>query len=220
LRIVDFGLRNVVIVILWENGLGGLGRFTRIFLSLGSKIQLKIKKSVYNPPNPPNPFSHCITIVSQPYHNHITTFHNPKSTIRNRTNLAQSLTQFKHPKSMKILVIDDQPMILKTLHHRLEKAGFDIAAAIDGKQAMSLFDSEKPDLVIVDLLLPFAGGFEILNFIREQRKSQIPVMVLSTIGLEKTIVEAFALGADDYITKPFRPSEIVARVKRKFGIKD
>jgi DNA-binding response OmpR family regulator len=124
------------------------------------------------------------------------------------------------PKRMKILVIDDQPMILKTLHHRLEKAGFDIAAAIDGKQAMSLFDSEKPDLVIVDLLLPFAGGFEILNFIREQRKSQVPVMVLSTIGLEKTIVEAFTLGADDYITKPFRPSEIVARVKRKFGIRD
>ncbi|MEN9610178.1 MAG: hypothetical protein RLZZ628_992 [Bacteroidota bacterium] len=121
---------------------------------------------------------------------------------------------------MKILVIDDQPMILKTLHHRLEKAGFDIAAAIDGKQAMSLFDAEKPDLVIVDLLLPFAGGFEVLNFIREQRQSQVPVIVLSTIGLEKTIVEAFALGADDYITKPFRPSEIVARVKRKFGIKD
>jgi two-component system, OmpR family, response regulator VicR len=119
---------------------------------------------------------------------------------------------------MKILVADDQPMILKTLHHKLEKAGFDISAAIDGKQAMVFFDTEHPDLVILDLLLPYATGFEVLNYIREKCGSRVPVFLLSTVGLENTIVEAFALGADDYITKPFRPSEIVARVRRKLNV--
>jgi DNA-binding response OmpR family regulator len=118
---------------------------------------------------------------------------------------------------MKILVADDQPMVLKTLHHRLEKAGFDITSAIDGKQAMGVFDSEKPDLVILDLLLPYATGFEVLNHIREKCGSNVPVFLLSTMGLESTIIEAFEMGADDYITKPFRPSEVVARVRRKLN---
>jgi two-component system, OmpR family, response regulator VicR len=116
---------------------------------------------------------------------------------------------------MKILIIDDQPMILKTLHHKLSSVGFEIAAAVDGRQAIEFFDVEQPDFVILDLMLPFATGFEVLHHIRHTRASQVPVLVLSTIGLENTVVEAFDLGADDYITKPFRPSEIVARVNRK-----
>ncbi len=119
---------------------------------------------------------------------------------------------------MRILVADEQPMALRTLHSKLEKAGFDISAAVDGQQAMSFFDSETPDLVIMDLFLPYATGFEVLNFIREKRASKIPVFFLSSVGLEKTIVEAFELGADDYLTKPFRPSEIVARVRRKLNV--
>ena len=116
---------------------------------------------------------------------------------------------------MKILIIDDQPMILKTLHHKLSHAGYDIAAATDGRQAISTFDTEQPDLVILDLLLPFAMGFEVLHYIRHKKLSQVPVLILSTVGLESSVIEAFDLGADDYITKPFRPSEMLARVKRK-----
>ena len=82
------------------------------------------------------------------------------------------------------------------------------------KQAIELFESEKPDLVITDLYMPFSTGFEFITYIRKNCNSNIPIVVLSNIGLEQTIVDAFDLGASDFVQKPFRPNELVSRTKR------
>ena len=96
----------------------------------------------------------------------------------------------------------------------MKKAGYEVIAAIDGQQAMELFESEKPDLVITDLYMPFSTGFEVISHIREKCSSQVPIMVLSGVGLEKTIVDIFDLGASDFVQKPFRINEVVSRTKR------
>jgi len=115
---------------------------------------------------------------------------------------------------MKILVADDQPLILKAISTKLQKAGYDIIGAVDGLQAIQLFDEEHPDLVLTDIYMPFATGLEFIRHIREERNSQIPVLVLSRTGIEDTVLESFALGANDYVTKPFIPGELAARIKR------
>lgn len=115
---------------------------------------------------------------------------------------------------MKILIAEDQPMVLKTIAYKLQKSGFETIGAIDGMQAKEFFEIEKPDLVIADLMMPFVSGFELIQYVRKECVSRIPFIILSGVGEENKIVEAFDLGADDFVTKPFIPSELVARVKR------
>tara|TARA_B100001109_G_C18864147_1_gene475901 strand:+ start:6225 stop:6584 length:360 start_codon:yes stop_codon:yes gene_type:complete len=115
---------------------------------------------------------------------------------------------------MKILIAEDQPMVLKTISYKLQKSGFNTIGAIDGQQAKAFFDEEIPDLVIADLMMPFVSGFELLQYIREKYGKKIPIIILSAVGEENRILEAFELGADDFMTKPFIPSELIARTKR------
>lgn len=115
---------------------------------------------------------------------------------------------------MKVLIAEDQPMILKTLAFRMKKAGYEVIAAIDGQQAIEFFESEKPDMVITDLYMPFSTGFEVITHIRKKCNSQVPILVVSGVGLETTIVDVFELGANDFVQKPFRINELVSRTKR------
>jgi DNA-binding response OmpR family regulator len=114
---------------------------------------------------------------------------------------------------MKILVVEDEPLMLKTISLKLTKEGYDVITAEDGKSAMDKIKSELPQLVITDIMMPYVSGLEIVSYIKNC-DSKIPVIVLSAMGQEKTVLEAFNLGADDYMTKPFSPNELVIRVKR------
>ncbi len=113
-----------------------------------------------------------------------------------------------------ILVVDEHPMLLKALCFKLQKAGFDTLAAVDGKQAIEFYDEVKPDLVLTDLLIPYVTGMELIAHIREKKQQRTPIIVLSKVAVDDTILEVFNLGADDYVTKPFRPNEIIARTRR------
>ena len=115
---------------------------------------------------------------------------------------------------MKILVAEDQPMLLKTIAYKLQKSGYETIGAIDGMQAKEFYDLEKPDLVIADIMMPFVSGFELIQYIREQCEACTPIIILSGVGQENKILEAFELGADDFMCKPFIPAELVARAKR------
>lgn len=113
-----------------------------------------------------------------------------------------------------ILVVDDEPKIVKLVRDYLERAGFGVLIAADGKSALSLARSEKPDLIILDLGLPQMDG---LDVIRELHKvSNIPVIMLTGRSEESDKLIGLELGADDYITKPFSPKELVARVRVVF----
>jgi len=115
---------------------------------------------------------------------------------------------------MKILVCEDDPMMIKAIEHKLQREGYAVEVAIDGRAATDKIKTQKYDLIITDLLMPFSGGLELINMTRNELKSTTPIIVLSKVGSEETIIEAFKLGADDYLTKPFSPSELSIRVKR------
>ncbi len=110
-----------------------------------------------------------------------------------------------------ILVVDDEPKIVKLVRDYLERASFDVRVAADGKTALSLVRFEKPDLIILDLGLPQMDGLDVT---RELRKvSNVPVIMLTGRSEESDKLIGLELGADDYITKPFSPKELVARVR-------
>jgi two-component system, OmpR family, alkaline phosphatase synthesis response regulator PhoP len=113
-----------------------------------------------------------------------------------------------------ILVVDDEPKITQLVHDYLERAGFGVIVAYDGKKALSLAKTERPDAVILDLGLPQLDG---LDFTREFRKtSNAPIIMLTARSEESDKLIGLELGADDYMTKPFSPKELVARVRVVF----
>jgi DNA-binding response OmpR family regulator len=113
-----------------------------------------------------------------------------------------------------ILVVDDEPKIVKLVRDYLERAGFAVHAASDGKSALSLARTERPDLIVLDLGLPHMDGLDVT---RELRKlSTVPIIMLTARSEESDKLIGLELGADDYITKPFSPKELVARVRVVF----
>ena len=115
----------------------------------------------------------------------------------------------------KILVTEDEPYISKMLEFRLNSLGHEILLASDGEQALNLVDSDRPDLLILDVMMPVMGGFQVLQKMGEDKStSTIPVIILSGNRQEKDIVTGLEHGAFDYITKPFGFPELIARINR------
>ena len=111
--------------------------------------------------------------------------------------------------SIRILVADDEPSILEVVSLYLEKEGFVVYAASDGEQALAIEAERKPDLLILDVMLPGLSGWDICRSLGRQ----VPVIFLTAKSTEYDKITGFSLGADDYVTKPFSPKELVARVK-------
>jgi DNA-binding response OmpR family regulator len=110
-----------------------------------------------------------------------------------------------------VLVVDDEPMVREVLARYLEKDGFAVDTASDGAEALEAFEAGRPDLVLLDLMLPRVDGLEVFRRIRAQ--GQTAVIMLTAKGEETDRVVGLELGADDYITKPFSPREVVARAR-------
>lgn len=116
---------------------------------------------------------------------------------------------------MKILICEDDIMTLKALEHKLKNDGYQIVTALDGKIAIEMLNTDKEiDLLLTDLHMPLTSGLELITHVRNTLKSNIPIVMLTRVGLEDTVLHAFELGADDYITKPFSPEELSLRIKR------
>ncbi len=114
----------------------------------------------------------------------------------------------------KILVVDDEPQIIKVLKAYLEKAGYQAITETDGRAALAAFQREKPDFIILDLNLPGMDGLDVCKAIR--RDSNVPILMLTARVEETDRLVGLELGADDYVIKPFSPREVVARVKTIF----
>ena len=114
----------------------------------------------------------------------------------------------------KIVVIEDEPDILEVLSYNLKREGYEVLTAIDGNRGLSLIRHEVPDLVLLDLMLPGIDGVEICSAIKKDQNTQgVLIIMVTAKGEESDIVLGLGVGADDYITKPFSPKELVARVK-------
>lgn len=120
----------------------------------------------------------------------------------------------KHPDfNKKILVVDDEAAILQTLRYNLERSGYMVCTASDGRTAVAMAQQEEPDLVILDIMLPVLDGVEACKEIR--KTSSVPIIMLTAKDQEIDKVLALELGADDYVTKPFALHEFLARVKAR-----
>ena len=114
----------------------------------------------------------------------------------------------------KILVVDDEPNIVQSLAFVFNREGFDVATAGDGVQAMSMIRDSKPNLLILDIVMPNKNGYEVCQEIKSDPELQdIQVVMLSSIGNEDYRHLAMQQGADDYINKPFSPMQVVTRIK-------
>jgi two-component system, OmpR family, alkaline phosphatase synthesis response regulator PhoP len=122
-----------------------------------------------------------------------------------------SLLSYTLPMSQLILVVDDEPKVARLARDYLEKNGFRVITAADGQSALTIARREKPDLVILDLMLPQIDGREVCRIVR--RESDVPIIMLTALSEEIDQVTGLEIGADDYITKPFSPRAMVARVR-------
>ncbi len=111
----------------------------------------------------------------------------------------------------RILVIEDDPSICELITFHLEKEGYHVETAASGRTALTLFESSQPDLILLDLMLPEIDGLEVCRRIR--KVSDVPIIMVTAKGQEDDRVRGLRVGADDYVTKPFSPRELVARIE-------
>jgi DNA-binding response OmpR family regulator len=120
-------------------------------------------------------------------------------------------TETEMPMVIKILVVDDEPLIVDSLTYSLEREGFDAKGVGDGASALEMIEDYQPDLVVLDVLLPGMNGLEVCKRIRS--KSSIPVIMLTARGEELDRILGLEIGADDYLSKPFSFRELLARIR-------
>src|SRR5512141_1293816 len=114
----------------------------------------------------------------------------------------------------RILVVDDDKQIVRLLKSYLEQSGFGVLTAFDGESAMRAIRAERPDLIVLDLMLPEHDGWEITRWARsDENLANVPILMLTARVEDTDKILGLELGADDYLTKPFNPREVVARVR-------
>lgn len=115
---------------------------------------------------------------------------------------------------MKVLIVEDESITLLMLEECLKANGYEVVTANDGRDALNALENSRPDLILTDIMMPYTSGLELIGITRSSGNSNIPIIVLSAIDEEATVMEAFRLGADDFISKPFNAPELLLRVKR------
>ncbi|HVB22253.1 MAG TPA: response regulator [Ktedonobacteraceae bacterium] len=115
--------------------------------------------------------------------------------------------------AIRVLAVDDEEDILRLIEIKLKKAGFEVLTARDGQEALEKALAEKPDLMLVDVMMPRRDGYSVVSEVKRQLGTEAPVIILLTArGQEADIVQGLTIGADDYIVKPFSPRELIARI--------
>lgn len=117
-----------------------------------------------------------------------------------------------------VLLADDDELFASLLNFRLEKAGYKVNHCKDGKEVKHFLDGKNmPDIIVSDIMMPYFSGIELIDFIRNELKCNVPIIIISSAGNEENILSAFELGADDFISKPVSPSELMARVAKELN---
>lgn len=118
-----------------------------------------------------------------------------------------------------ILLIEDDPDLAGLIQFRLGREGYEVRHIADGEQGLAeIASGERPDLVVTDVMMPFHSGFEIVAAIRAKEDwADVPVIMLTNMANEKDVLRGLRIGASEYLTKPFRPSELVARIHKMLG---
>lgn len=113
-----------------------------------------------------------------------------------------------------VLLAEDDELLASLLNYRMQMAGYDVILAKDGKEVKEFLAEGSPDIIISDIMMPYFSGIELLDYLRNDLISKIPVIIISTAGNEENVLSAFELGANDFISKPVSPSELLVRIQR------
>ncbi len=118
----------------------------------------------------------------------------------------------------KIVLAEDEPQIARLVEFKLKKEGYQVVWKENGEEALEAIKADRPDLILLDVMMPVMDGYEVLRQIKEDENLRnIPVIMLTARAQERDVVKGIDSGVEDYITKPFHPAELVARVKRILG---
>ncbi|MGB5648241.1 response regulator transcription factor [Muriicola sp.] len=117
----------------------------------------------------------------------------------------------------KILLADDDELLASLLNYRLDKAGYKVHWSCDGKKVKEHLEKEIPDIIVSDIMMPYFSGLELVDFVRNTLSSKVPIIIISSAGNEENVLSAFELGANDFISKPVSPSELLVRVMRELN---
>jgi len=120
----------------------------------------------------------------------------------------------------KILICEDEEILLTALKFRLQKQGYELILADDGKKAQQLIKDENPDLVVTDIDVPNVSGLELVDYLRKDLGKQTPIVLIAPMENDDAILEAMEKGATDFVTKPFKPVELVLRIRAIFQGQD
>ena len=121
----------------------------------------------------------------------------------------------------KILAVDDERHIVRLVQVNLERAGYVVVTAADGREALEKVEAEKPDLVILDVMMPYMDGFEVLQLLRKNQSTRdLPVIMLTAKAQDADVFRGWQSGVDCYLTKPFNPMELISFVRRILEDKD
>lgn len=115
---------------------------------------------------------------------------------------------------MTILICEDEEIMLTALAFRMRRQGFEVITAEDGREAMQKIEEHHPDIIVTDIMMPHLSGIQLLETMRGEKNSEVPIIIISALEREETILETFRKGANDFIAKPFKPNELILRIKR------
>ncbi|MBC7000032.1 response regulator [Cytophaga sp. FL35] len=116
-----------------------------------------------------------------------------------------------------LLLAEDDELLASLLNFRLKKGGYDVVHSGDGKQVKEYLAQRMPDIIVSDIMMPYFSGMELIDYVRNELKSKIPIIIISSAGNEENVINAFELGANDFISKPVSPSELLVRVARELN---
>ncbi len=115
----------------------------------------------------------------------------------------------------KLLLAEDDDLLASLLNFRLTKAGYEVLVASDGREVKELLSQGRPVIIVSDIMMPYYSGIELIDHVRNELESQVPVIIISSAGNEQNVLTAFELGANDFISKPVSPDELMVRVARE-----
>ncbi len=118
---------------------------------------------------------------------------------------------------MTILICEHEEIMLTAIEFRMRKAGFKVVRAKNGKEARERIAEDKPGFIVTDLVLPKTDVLGLIDYVRSEQKSEVPIIMITDLDhADEVILEGFKLGANDFVTKPFKPTELILRIKRIF----
>ena len=117
----------------------------------------------------------------------------------------------------RLLLAEDDELLASLLNYRLEKSGYQVSLSNNGREVRDQIKNEMPDLIISDIMMPYFSGLELIDYVRNELKSKTPIIIISSAGNEENVLNAFDLGANDFISKPVSPAELIVRVERELA---